>query len=851
MRNKINYWWVLVFLIFVSCVNKNESKLFDEGVSRELAEMRSTQIDSVHYTLNFSIPENLKDSIPAKLQLDLQVKSLDYPLVLDFKPNRNQDIYLSVNGKEAPTNYQQEHILISSDLLTLGLNKIEIDFIAGEQSLNRNNDYLFTLLVPDRARTLFPCFDQPDIKAKYSLTLETPNDWKAVSAAALKQKLNDEKRSTYVFKTSDLMSTYLFSFVAGRFSELVESKDAFTMHLLHHETDDAKVKASVQTIFDLHRLSIDFLENYTEHKFPFQKLDIASIYSHPYGGMEHVGAIQYRQPSIFLDESATQTQVLSRAKVIAHETAHMWFGDWVTMQWFDDVWLKEVFANFMADKIVNPAFPEINHLLKFNTTHYPRAYGIDRTRGANPIRQDLANLNNAGSLYGNIIYNKAPIMMRQLEALLGEEEFRNGLVEYIEAFQNSNAKWSDLIEIFDQKTTLDLHQWSLNWVNSSGRPIFTSTIESNEARIKKFKIQQKAEDHTDKVWPQIFKIDLVYPDSVHTVTVYSTAKEIELKDVIGLKAPDRIIYNSDGFGYGVFPIDQKDLESIAKIKSENTRGATYINLFENVLNKSITVEDGMQTFEMGLKTESNELILQTLTQYVQQLFWKYIAENDRQEVAVRLESMLYDRLLRNDSNGIKKTLFGLYKNIAFQSKGLDRLYRVWTKELTIGGLILNDDDYTSLAFQLALFDHRKADEILALAGNAINDPNKKARFEFILPALVSNAEERQAYFASFENEENRAIESWVLTACHYLHHPLRQKTAAVNLELSLNLLDEIQRTGDIFFPKNWLDVTIGQYTSSEAYQLVEDFLAKNPALNAQLRLKILQSTDDLYRMNNY
>ena len=127
---------------------------------------------------------------------------------------------------------------------------------------------------------------------------------------------------------------------------------------------------------------------------------------------------------MLLDESATQEQHLNRAALIAHETAHTWFGNFVTMQWFDDVWMKEVFANFMAAKIVNPSFPEVDHELRFLFAHHPVAYDVDRTPGSNPIRQPLENLNEAGSLYGAIIYQKAPVLMRQLEAMMGEENFR-------------------------------------------------------------------------------------------------------------------------------------------------------------------------------------------------------------------------------------------------------------------------------------------------------------------------------------------------------------------------------------------------------------------------------------------
>ena len=150
-----------------------------------------------------------------------------------------------------------------------------------------------------------------------------------------------------------------------------------------------------------------------------------------FGGMEHPGAIFYNANGLLLDESATQDQMLGRASVIAHETAHMWFGDLVTMRWFSDVWMKEVFANHMAAKIVNPAFPALNHDLRYLVDYYPSAYGVDRTAGTNEIRQPLKNLNEAGTLYGAIIYQKAPIVMRQLETLVGADGFRDGLRDYL------------------------------------------------------------------------------------------------------------------------------------------------------------------------------------------------------------------------------------------------------------------------------------------------------------------------------------------------------------------------------------------------------------------------------------
>lgn len=177
-----------------------------------------------------------------------------------------------------------------------------------------------------------------------------------------------------------------------------------------------------------------------------------------------------------LDQSATQGQLLGRASVIAHETAHMWFGDLVTMRWFNDVWMKEVMANFMAAKIVNPSFPEINHELRFLLSHYPAAYEVDRTAGSNPIRQQLGNLDEAGALYGPIIYDKAPIVMRQLETILGENTFREGMREYLKKYSFGNATWLELVGSLEARKPGKVARWSRAWVELRGRPEITTTV---------------------------------------------------------------------------------------------------------------------------------------------------------------------------------------------------------------------------------------------------------------------------------------------------------------------------------------------------------------------------------------
>ncbi len=219
--------------------------------------------------------------------------------------------------------------------------------------------------------------------------------------------------------------------------------------MFHRETDAAKVARNRDAVFDLHATALAWLEDYTGIPYPFGKFDFVAIPSFQFSGMEHPGAILYNAASLLLDESATQNQMLDRASVIAHETSHMWFGDLVTMRWFNDVWMKEVFANFMAAKIVNPSFPQVNHDLRFLLAHYPARIRSIALPG--PIRfvRRSRTSTKPGSSTAPIIYQKAPVVMRQLEMIVGERAFRDGLREYLEAYAFGNATWLDLVRILD------------------------------------------------------------------------------------------------------------------------------------------------------------------------------------------------------------------------------------------------------------------------------------------------------------------------------------------------------------------------------------------------------------------
>ena len=843
---------LLFSLLLTSCAESDLAGIAHvavvPGVTRELAEYRAAVLSDIHYELEFTIPASKGDVINGEVRVTFTRADSDEALQLDFRENPNNIHSVRVNDIDIEPRIENEHVVLPADVLSDGVNEVAISFVAGDSSLNRNPDYLYTLFVPDRARTAFPLFDQPDLKATFSLALSLPDDWTAMSNAPMAKTTPLPTGSKIQFEASDLISSYLFSFVAGKFDRIERDVGGRQMTMLHRETDAEKVARNVDDIFSLHAAALDWLEAYTKIDYPFQKFGFALIPAFQYGGMEHIGAIQYRADSLFLDATPSETQLLGRAGLIAHETAHMWFGNLVTMEWFNDVWTKEVFANFMAAKIVNPGFPDIDHDLNFLVRHYPRAYSVDRTTGSNPIRQALPNLNEAGQMYGAIIYNKAPIMMRQLEMMIGESQFRDGMREYLSQHAFANATWPALVEILDRKSEEDLLSWSDVWVNQPGRPAFTLEHDQDANDGKQLTLMQTDRAALDRVWPQQF--DIMSAASVQTsrATVFSHASATTI-DERGFAAEAPLIFNANGTGYGLFPADPAVIalwERLSKVE----KGALLINLYELMLEGTrVTPVDHAAWLMEVIGLEEDQLLLNLVIGEVERIFWTLLSAEDRASLGPRLEALFWQSMLTQTEASRRKMFFEAFAGILLSENAIQKIYGVWDASLKVEGLSLSENDYIDLAQSLAIRLPDQANDILAAQNENTLNPDNKRRLQFIAPSLSSSKIERDRFVASLADESMREIESWVLDALANIHHPLRVMVSEQYILQSLELLEEIQATGDIFFPKRWLDVTLRNYSSATALRTIETFLNERPDYNRQLNMKILQSADSVRRAN--
>lgn len=777
----------------------------EPGVARSLAVTRAIRVSNITYQLNFRIPDNLAQPVTGRLRLSFHLTNTKTDLPLDFAGKDVQHLG-HINGKSFKAEWQSEHILLPHQALRRGLNVVDLVFTAADKSLNRHADYLYSLFVPANARTVFPCFDQPDLKALFKCTLQAPDGWVS--------RCSD---STHV------LPTYLFSFVAGKFQTKTVVRDGRHMTALYRETDPAKV-AQLDKCFDEAALALRWLERYTARSCPFSDYGFVVLPGYQFGGMEHPGAIQFTDREIFLGPQPTPDEEMTRLQLIAHETAHLWFGDMVTMRWFDDVWTKEVFANFMASKIAREQFPLINHDLNFLKSYYPRAMSTDRTLGTHPIQQPLDNLNRAGLLYGNIIYEKAPIMMDKLEQQMGPDAFREGLRRYLKTFAYANATWNDLVAIFDSVAPqAHVRQFSDVWVREKGVPVISYRLHGDTLTVR-----QSDPFHRSLFWPQRATYGLLCGDSLIPVTVDFHHSEVHVKVPCH---PETIIPNINGQGYGRFIINDSDRQGCAAwmtrhIHDDNTAAySVLLTLYENYL---------LCTERQGVSDASTaalfQLLCNSLTQCQGQQTASTLCRNlasllhlttDKQQ-RDSMESRLFALSASHPLKAVRQQLTRSLANVATSKVVTGSLYRKW---LCHDDTLLNERDYTRLAYHLALILPDSCQHILATQHQRIKTTDEQREFDFIARACTSDTAAQHRLFLSLIPKSGRLVEPWAESALSLLCDPTRETQANNYLKPGLDAIVDIQQTSDIFFPGYWLSALMDDHHSAEARQTVNSWIA--------------------------
>lgn len=825
-----------------------------EGLSKKLAIYRSNTISNVQYRLSFHIPDSTDKNITGTEFIHFNLNNISEPLIMDFSNAGKLIKLIRMNGSEVKYKVFNGHVILPADRLQKGDNYIYVSFISGNEALNRNTSYMYSLFVPALAHTAFPCFDQPDLKAGFQLKLTLPKGWTAITNAPLFQKVIKGERVEMQYGDTPPLSTYQFAFAAGKFKTLTGYRNGREMTMYYREPDNKIVDRNSKDIFDLADNALNWLQNYTGIPFPYEKYDFFAVPSFQFGGMEHPGAIYFKASGLFLRPSSTLNDSLGRATLISHETSHMWFGDMVTMKWFNDVWTKEVFAQFMADKMVQDLYPKINFDQRFLLAHYPSAYSKDRSEGAEAIRQPLHNMLNASDMY-IMAYDKAPIVMRQLEQIIGPKKFQKGLQEYLHTYRFSNATWLNLITTLNKYTGKNLTQWNKVWVEAPGRPtIEAKPVLNPDGTLKSISLIQTDPSGEHKIWPQQLNVLVYYNGQSEYLPVYLNKSQMVINKIKNHQKPDFILPDGKGIAYGYFKLDKNSrtylMSHLPDISDPTTRSIAWVTLWDNFLEGTIPADNMFKLEMSALPHENNELNIKLILGYLDQTFWQYLDPSKRKTVAPDLEQMLWTQMESAKSSSIKSTYFSSYRSLVTTSKGLERLYKVWNKKIKIHGLTFSQRDFNAMAVHLALNEYPGWKNILDKQQSRLIDPDRIAEFKFVRPALSDKQEVRDTFFNSLRNINNRHHEPWVIEGLNYLNYPSRARESIKYILPSLKLLKEIQETGDIFFPGRWVNAALSGHRSKKAADIVRDFLKDRPNYPHFLKDKILQAADPLFRASS-
>jgi aminopeptidase N len=407
--------------------------------------------------------------------------------------------------------------------------------------------------------------------------------------------------------------------------------------------------------------------------------------------------------------------------------------------------------------------------------------------------------------------------------------------------------------VLDARTSEDLAAWSHAWVDEAGRPAIATELRVENGKIARLAFTERdPAPRRGLVWTERIEVALGYDGDIKRIPVNLNAARVEVAGARGLPAPLYVLPTGGGIGYGGFALDPgtRDylLRHLGNIPDALTRGSALVALWEDMLDGRARAADVVTTLVAALPLERDELNVQRMLSYLQQGYWKFMSASARDALAPSLERTLRDGITAAPTQSLKSAWFSALRDTALTPPSLQWLERVWNKTETVPGLTLAEPDYITLSQELAVRGVPGSENILSTELARIENPDRKARFEFVRPALSNDPAVRDALFASFADVKNRRREPWVLEALSYLHHPLRAAASEKYIPRSLTMLQEIQRTGDIFFPKRWTDATLSGHNSASAARVVKAFLTGLPPdYPDRLRRIVRSSADDLFR----
>jgi aminopeptidase N len=847
-----------------------EDPFMGPGVSKELATSRSRDLSDVRYQMALSVVS--RDTARGSITVKFSAKrSAD--VVLDFRGPSLTNV--RVNGMNAATSFNGAHLRVPASSIHVGENVVTANFRsmiapAGASIIRFHddkdgNDYLYTLLVPSDANALFPCFDQPDLKARLTLELTVPRGWQALANGVTERVDSSAVVTTFRFRETDPLPTYLFAFAAGPWQRTTggpRNTSLWVRPSRFKEVETDSLQAQVGS-------ALASLEQYFGIKYPFQQFQYMLSPAFPFGGMEHPGVTMFNEDSFIYREPPTLTQRLGRRATIYHEVAHHWFGDDVTMRWFDDLWLKEGFATYMAAKMQDietrtaELRPEVrsaegrsndkglpNPWMSFYLRNKPAAYDVDQTSGTTPVWQQLANLDQAKSNYGAIVYNKAPGILKQLNYLVGDSAFRTGVHNFLIAHAYNNATWQDLLTSIGQAAGRPLTDWGRQYILRPGMPILEQRLSIANGKITRLTlIQHPAQKLSGKgVWPMRTELALWSHGSMTPLPVEIRAETTVVAAAVG-KPADFVFANANDNAYGLVMLDSISTAwlgaHVGEVSDPFLRAMLWGAMWDLVRDARLAPSTFIATAMRELPNETDEQIASGIVGRITRATSSYLSETQQAGLIGGVEQLLLAGASDSKlSYGMRKTQLDAFISSARTPAAIARI-TAWLDSASTAGIPLRQPTRWAIVTRLVERGVPNADGLLG--AEARHDTTTSGRRSaFVAGAARPNAAVKRDYFDRYFRDTT-LNEDWATASLRGFNAGDQSALTLPYLTPALDTLPWIQHNRRIFYLGSWLGGFIGGQRSAEALKTIDTFLATHPKLPLDLRQKILQTRDDLER----
>jgi aminopeptidase N len=560
--------------------------------------------------------------------------------------------------------------------------------------------YLYTQFEVIDARRVFACFDQPDLKATYTFDVTAPSDWQVISNSVTPEPVPVSTGvARWEFATTPRMSTYITALIAGPYAAVRDEHRGIPMGVFCRQSLAEFLDADA--IIDVTKRGFDFFEEVFDRPYPFDKYDQLFVPEFNAGAMENAGAVTILEDYVFRSK-VTDAAYERRAETILHELAHMWFGDLVTMRWWDDLWLNESFATYASVLCQTEATHWTSAWTTFANLEKTWAYRQDQLPSTHPIAADIKDIEDVEVNFDGITYAKGASVLKQLVAWVGRDAFIRGIQMYFDRHAWGNTELTDLLAALEETSGRDLSSWAKEWLETAGLNTLRPDFSVDDAgRFTRFAVVQTAPADHPTLRSHRLAIGLYNRTDEglirsHRVELDVVGGTTEVGELVGLEQPDLVLLNDDDLAYTKLRLDERStqtlIESINQFQTSLPRALCWAAAWDMTRDGEMAARDFVALVVAGLGSESDIGMVQSLTRQTVSALQLYSAADTREGALTSFADFLLEQA-RAAAGGSDKqlALTRAFCGIARTDEQLDVLTGLLAGDDLLPGLAVDTD----------------------------------------------------------------------------------------------------------------------------------------------------------------